>query len=160
MTARRLVYACVISAIGLSASDASASGELEKALQRPEVLPFVPLLWKNEGLLFTDILLQKLLLPFGLASPYTNLFVTEAVRDFMNELDLISGKLAPTVPRTFSTKRSTEIHLRMDFVVLLQQANPDAVYAGVICRSQPNLNKPFGRSPKAFMTSWEAMCST
>ncbi|PHJ18018.1 hypothetical protein CSUI_008157 [Cystoisospora suis] len=91
MTIRRFVYACVISVVGLSAKEASASGELEKSLQRPEILPLVPLLWKNEGLLFTDILLQKLLLPFGLASPYTNLFVTEAVRDLMNELDVIGG---------------------------------------------------------------------
>ncbi|PFH34150.1 hypothetical protein BESB_073020 [Besnoitia besnoiti] len=82
-----LAVPVVFSLSGTQPLQAAAAGDLEKSLQRPEMLPFLPFLWKNEGLLFTDILLQKLLLPFGLTSPYTNLFLTDAIRTIANDLD-------------------------------------------------------------------------
>ncbi|CBZ55123.1 conserved hypothetical protein [Neospora caninum Liverpool] len=88
--APRSIFIAVLATSGLSCClplQTAAADDMEKSLQRPEMLPFLPFLWKNEGLLFTDVLLQKLLLPFGLTSPYTNFFLTEAIRDIVNDLD-------------------------------------------------------------------------
>ncbi|EPR61089.1 hypothetical protein TGGT1_311710 [Toxoplasma gondii GT1] len=94
MAPKSIVFAVLV-ASGLSCcqpQQTAAADDIEKSLQRPEMLPFLPSLWKSEGLLFTDVLLQKLLLPFGLTSPYTNLFFTEAIRDIANELDFSDGE--------------------------------------------------------------------